>query len=176
MPRLIHAGLIAAAAVVLLTCAHPSRTSDTEQTRHPRERMDDQYEVPPPRDTVPKVMQAKLAHAQAILEGLALADYSQIEVNASTLKSISREAQWLAHDSVEYFELSADFREVCDNLVLHARARNMQATVDDYAALTNSCVACHDYLRRRRQTKDMPGRVSMDGPQGRSPSNPSRVE
>ncbi len=169
MPTLIHACFVTATAALLISCAPRIRSAGAEQTGQPRERMDDQYEVPPPRDTVPKVMQAKLAHAQAILEGLALADYSQIGGNASALKSISREAEWLAHESVEYFELSADFREVCDKLVLHSRAHNMQAMVDDYAILTNSCVACHDYLRMQRQTKDLPGRVSMSSPPRRNP-------
>ena len=50
------------------------------------EPMDDQFETAPPRDTVSKVMQAKLAHAQAVLEGLALADYAQIQSNALALK------------------------------------------------------------------------------------------
>jgi hypothetical protein len=123
--------------------------------------MDGDDESPPPRDTISKVMQAKLAHAQAILEGLAFADYARIETNATALKRISRDGDWLVHESVEYLEFSTEFREICDDFVRHARAENMELLVGDYSALTNSCIGCHGYLRRVRQTKDMPGRVSM---------------
>jgi hypothetical protein len=166
MRRLTAGFLLVATPLTILACApdhHTRSAGESASGAGGIEAMDDQYESPPWRDTISKVMQAKLAHTQAVLEGLTMADYSQVEVNAMALKGISREAEWLAHDSIEYFELSADFRNVCDNLALHARAGDMQATVVDYGMLTNSCVGCHDYLRLQRQNKDMPGRVSDAG-------------
>jgi hypothetical protein len=123
--------------------------------------MKDGDEAAPPRDTNAKVMQAKLAHAQAILEGLALADCGQIEKNAAALKVISLGSDSLGQESAAYFDLSAKFRSVCDDLITHARAKNLQAAVADYSTLTHSCIACHTYLREQRQSKDLPGRVSM---------------
>ena len=117
----------------------------------------------PPRraTTVPAVMRAKLAHAQAILEGIALGDYAEVETNAMALKRISQGADWLAHESAAYFDFSAEFRDSCDDLVHHSQAKNVKALVQDYGTLTTTCVACHEYLRKERQTKDMPGRVSL---------------
>jgi hypothetical protein len=134
--------------------------------------MDDQFEVPPPRDTVPAVMRAKLAHAQATLEGIALANFPQVESNALALKEISQGAEWLVHDTLTYFEYSGKFRNVCDDLVAHARAQNLRAMAADYANLTSTCFACHDYLRMERQTKDMPARVSMRDTVARPDSAP----
>ena len=147
--------------VFSLSCAHDRAQATTSTNVTATERMDDQFETPPPRDTVPKVMQAKLAHAQAVLEGLALADFAQIESNAMALKRISQGGDWLVQDSATYFDFSTEFRGICDDLVNHAHSQNMQAISTDYANLVNSCVACHSYLRMERQTKDMPGRVSI---------------
>lgn len=157
----LRTSLVFASTMLLLSCAH-DRSAKTDNTPRAVERMDDQYEVSPPRDTVPKVMQAKLAHAQAVLEGIALADYAQIETNALDLKRISQGGDWLVQESATYFAFSAEFRAICDDLANHARAQNLQAATADYANLANSCVACHSYLRSERQTRDMPGRISMD--------------
>ncbi|MCI0675845.1 MAG: hypothetical protein L0Y42_08740 [Phycisphaerales bacterium] len=165
MARFLHVCFTTAAAVMLISCAqNRNQTAGAGDTQRPVEPMDDQYEVPPPRDTVPEVMQAKLANAQAVLEGLALADYAQIETNALALKRISQGGDWLVQDSATYFDFSSEFRDICNDLANHSRAQNMQALTSDYANLVNSCVACHDYLRKERQTKDMPGRISMGLP------------
>ena len=171
MPRSLTVLLVVAVSLVLWACA-ANRKSDgaaieTASTATPAaEMMDDQFEVPPPRDTVPEVMHAKLAHAQAVLEAIALANYSQAESNALALKRISQGGDWLVQDSATYFDFSVEFRNICDDLVNHSRSQNIQALVADYANLTNSCVACHDYLRMERQTKDMPGRISMRATEG----------
>jgi hypothetical protein len=162
--RFMLTSLIIIATLGFMSCAkdRTARASDPPRAAEPpREIMDDQYEVPPPRDTMSKVMAAKLANAQAILEGVALADYSQIETNALALKRISQGGDWLVHDSATYYDFSTEFRGICDDIVNHARAQNLEAVAGDYANLANSCVACHGYLRMERQTKDMPGRVSM---------------
>jgi hypothetical protein len=121
---------------------------------------DDRYESPQPRNTISEVMQAKLAHAQAVLEGLALSDYTQVESNALALKRISQGAEWLAHESAAYFQYSDEFRGICDDLASHARGKNLPALSTDYSRLTNSCVACHAYLRSQRPSEQVPGRVS----------------
>ena len=165
--RFIHSITIIASAAMLVSCAQTGgRTTAAGDAQHPSEgqneaTMNDQYEAPPPRDTVPKVMHAKLAHAQAVLEGIALADYAQIESNAMALKRISQGGDWLVHESATYFDFSTEFRGVCDDLVTHAHAQNLQAVAADYGNLANSCVACHSYLRMEKQHQDLPGRVSM---------------
>jgi hypothetical protein len=134
-----------------------------------KEVVGDEIEQPQPRHTVSAVRRSKLAHTQAIFEGLTLADHAQIETNAAAVNVISRSSDWLAHESVEYFAFSMDFREICGNLREHAQAKNMPAVLSDDADLTTSCVSCHEYLRRQRETKDMPGRVSIAGEESRFP-------
>ena len=126
--------------------------------------MDDAYEVAQPPTKVAEVMRAKLASSQAILEGLALGDAAQVEVNARALKNISESGEWMTQDSPAYFAFSARFREVCDEMTTHARAKDFKAMAGDYAHLTGSCIACHEYLRHERETKDMPGRISRAEP------------
>ena len=161
--RLIPLVLIVAISGMLASCAHKRTQSASAGDAQPSSEsmMTDQYEAPQPRDTVPKVMRAKLAHSQAVLEGIALADYAQIESNAMALKRISQGGDWLVHESATYLDFSTEFREICDDLVTHAHAQNLQAVATDYGHLANSCVACHAYLRMERQTRDIPGRVSM---------------
>ncbi len=115
-------------------------------------------------------MRSKLAHSQAILEGLAMGDMAQIETNALALKRISQGGEWLTQDSPAYFAFSSEFRKVCDDLYSHAQTKNLQAVASDYAHLTNSCVACHEYLRREREVKDIPGRISLAAPTSDSDS------
>jgi hypothetical protein len=141
-----------------------NRTTSKAAEVRPIEPMDEQFEAPSPRDTVPEVMQAKLAHAQAVLEGIVQANYVQIEGNAAALKRISQGGDWLVQESPAYFAFSSEFRNICDDLVNHARGQNLQAVAVDYVNLTNSCLACHSFLRRERQTKDIHGRISMRTP------------
>jgi hypothetical protein len=169
MPRLPHLLLIIAVAFALLSCSSARKSkpaAGTDQPSEPRahthgEIIDDTFETPPPRTTVSAVMEAKLAHAQAVLEAISLADYAMVESNAMALKRISQGGDWLVHDSATYFEFSAEFRSACDDLIHHAQAQNVPAMTQAYANLTNTCVACHSYLRNERQTNDLPGRVSM---------------
>jgi hypothetical protein len=67
----------------------------------------------------------------------------------------------MVHDTFAYIEYSAKFRDVCDRMIDHARSEDLRALAADYARLTDTCFACHHYLRMERQTKDMPGQISM---------------
>ena len=120
--------------------------------------MDDSYETPPPRTTVPgDACQAgpRAGDSRRHRAGLLRRGGNQCH----GIECIS-EADWLAHESAAYFDFSAEFRDSCDDLVHHSQAKNVKALVQDYGTLTTTCVACHEYLCKERQTKDMPGRVS----------------
>lgn len=133
---------------------------------------DDMHESAPRRDSMPAVMQAKLAHSQAVLEGLATSNFRQIELNAGDLQEISQRADWIVQDSPAYYSLSDEFRKVAGDLVLHARRQDLKAVTDDYARLTHSCIACHTYLRNERVTKDMGGKLSLLRPAAAPPLAP----
>lgn len=115
----------------------------------------------PPQATMSGVMQSKLVHSQALLDGLVVSDYTKIEGNALALKRISEGGEWIVNDSAAYFAMSSRFREICDQMAGHARAKQLDAASDDFAVLTHTCVACHTYLRAERAMKGMPGRISM---------------
>ncbi len=145
--------VVAIVAVGLMSCAGEQRSATPVI-------VDDDYEMQPARENMPHIMAGKLAHAQAILEGLALGDYRQIEVNAQMLVDISRQAEWMVHDTPSYFAMSDNFRAAAEAMVIDARAKDLAALSRDYGALTGSCIACHRYLQAERPTLDMPGKVS----------------
>ena len=93
------------------------------------------------------VMRTKLAVAQKILGGLALADYPLIQTNAATLVSLSGQRGWTALQTPEYELFSTQFRLSSEAVSKAAKARDLNAAVTAYADLTTSCVACHKYLR-----------------------------
>lgn len=107
------------------------------------------------------IMHEKLRHSQTIVEGLTLADFDRIANSAQALRATSQQSAWLVNDSAAYLAMSARFREICDDLTSDAKAHELEAAADDYAVLTHACVSCHTYLRRERETRDMPGRVSL---------------
>ncbi len=110
------------------------------------------------------VMAAKLGYAGEILEGLARADYEQIEEAARQLELTSREASWMITDSVTYVLYSEQFREITGDLADHARRGNIERATLDFMQMTQTCVLCHTYLRRERLTRDFPERVTMVSP------------
>ena len=149
------------AALMMASCASKAREQDVASS--PREAMptEPSAETMPPRRSMPDVMQAKLAHAQAILEGMALGDFPQIEVNASDLQRISLASEWLVVETATYHTYSEEFRRVTSQLIEHARAKNLDAVTHDYASLTHTCISCHSYLRAERPFLNVPGRVSL---------------
>lgn len=153
-------GLAAMLLLTLAGCASDAKPRSTSTTAE-NGPSSDQYETPGPRDSMSAVMQAKLAHSQAILEGIALADFHQVEANADALHQISLSADWLVHDTESYYAFSDRFREATMQIVGHAREKNLEAIAADYARLTHTCIDCHSWLRHEKETKDMPGKVTM---------------
>lgn len=145
----------------LLCCAAGMTSCKSEQKGSTPVVLNDEGDMAPPRDNMPQIMQGKLAHAQAILEGLALGDFRQIEVNAGELVRISQQAEWMVHDTASYFAMSENFRAAAQAMVDSARAKDLGALSRDYGALTGSCIACHRYLQAEKPTLDMPGKVSI---------------
>jgi hypothetical protein len=147
--------MIAVAAVVVVGCATQRASRNSE--------MLDEYNghYRPPTVDMTNVMQAKMLHTQAIVEGLALGDLRQVAVNADAMHELSVRSTWFVHETVTYVALSDEFRSLMDRMSRHAREGKMDAVIEDYAAVTHSCVACHRYLRKELLEKDMPGAVSL---------------
>ena len=94
------------------------------------------------------MMRAKLAHAQAILEGIATNRMDQVQANANNLANLSELVQWQVHRTMEYGMYSEDFRFNARELARHAKDDNLHAAALDYMQLTMNCVRCHDYMNQ----------------------------
>ncbi len=162
--RLLIAGIAGAVvvAVVFVAGCESSPSSATEQREAHRETEIEEYvgHYRPPMVDMSDVMQAKMAHMFAIVEGMAVNKLPQVADNAADLRDLSERASWLVHDSVTYIALSDEFRDTADRLARSARQRDADAALAEYMSLTHSCLACHRYLRKERLEREMPGRVS----------------
>jgi hypothetical protein len=117
----------------------------------------EEYHVQLSAEGVRPVMRAKLVSAHALLEGIALEDFEQIEANAIALHALSQDAGWRLHKTTAYELFSAQFREVLGTMMIHAREGNLDAVTLDYAEMTRTCVACHSYIRAEGLAPDISG-------------------
>lgn len=107
------------------------------------------------------VMHEKLDRAQALVAGIARADFPSIEANAMQLYVISEDAEFLVHDTVTYRVFSGQFRDIARRMADDARAEDLDAVTTGYQQLIDTCVGCHEYLRQERLIRDFPGKVSQ---------------
>ncbi len=96
-------------------------------------------------------MRLKLETAKALLEGLALENYELLEKNAIALKKLSMGAEWevLTIPSLDYVGFTSDFQRAADELRDKAKAKNIDGSTLAYTKLTQSCVKCHQSMRKR---------------------------
>lgn len=102
----------------------------------------------PPYASVHDMMRAKLAYAQAVLEGVSQSDFAQLEANANALQHLSTLTDWQVHRTMEYNQYSEEFRWNARELARHAREKKLHAATLDYMSMTLSCVKCHDYMKQ----------------------------
>ncbi|HSF16940.1 MAG TPA: hypothetical protein VLK65_15430 [Vicinamibacteria bacterium] len=98
--------------------------------------------------TLPGIMQRKLDHAHALLEGIIMEDFESLEESSRALLALSEEAGWLVTQSSQYTERSAAFRRAVSQLESAAKERNTEGAALGYVDMTLKCVQCHQYLRR----------------------------
>jgi hypothetical protein len=97
-----------------------------------------------------RVMRAKLACSQKILEAVVTSHWSDIETQSRELESLTNDPAWMVLNSPEYVRHSAAFRKTVQALHDAAARRELDATPKAYVAMTLSCVECHRYLARSR--------------------------
>lgn len=93
------------------------------------------------------LMRMKLTHAQQILEGVALKDFSSIAKHAEQLKALSFDAGWQVIRTEDYVRHSEEFRRAADRLAHAAEEKNLEAGLLAYFRLTQNCVDCHEHVR-----------------------------
>ncbi len=102
---------------------------------------------PPEADKVAVFMRAKLAHADHVLEGLAIEDYEMIERAAQELSLASLDSNWQVLQTEDYVRQSAEFRRSCDALKKAAQEKNLDGATLAWVEVTLKCVQCHKYVR-----------------------------
>jgi hypothetical protein len=101
----------------------------------------------PQADRVAIFMRAKLAHADHVLEGLALEDFEMIERAAQELSLASLDSNWQVLQTEDYVRQSAEFRRSCDLLKKAAQEKNLDGATLAWMDVTLKCVQCHKYVR-----------------------------
>ncbi len=92
-------------------------------------------------------MRMKLDHAQRVLEGVALEDFSLVAKHSQEISLLSQAASWRVLQTPEYLQHSAEFRRTADELTKAAQERNLDGAALKYVELTMKCVNCHKYVR-----------------------------
>jgi hypothetical protein len=109
-------------------------------------------EAQQPAPKVADLMRKKLAHAQKVLEGIALNNFDEISRSAEELILVSKAAEWRVISSPQYEVHSNGFRRAAETLIDKAKDKNVDGAALAYVDLTLSCVKCHKYVRDTRMT------------------------
>jgi len=92
-------------------------------------------------------MRQKVQASQAILTGLASADFQAIGQNAAAMSAMEQLEKWLRADSPGYRTQLRLFEFADRELIRAAREKNLDAATLAYNQLTISCVNCHKIVR-----------------------------
>ncbi len=137
---------MAAIGLALAGCQQPRSTGPTDKTVAKEQSDEHKGAAAPVYKSVRDMMRAKLAHAQAVLEGVAVNDMDQVETNANALHTLSSMSDFQVHRTMEYNLYSEDFRFAAREMARHAQEKKLHAATMDYVSLTLACVKCHDYM------------------------------
>ena len=101
-----------------------------------------------------KIMRAKLAHSQAILEGVVTSNWPLLDRESRALALAVRDPAWgVALTEPDYLRQSDAFSRALQDLIEASAKRNLESAADAHIALTASCVRCHLHMTRRRIAK-----------------------
>ena len=104
-----------------------------------------------------ELMRAKLKHAQAVLEGLALGDFKTIAAAADELVRVSQAAEFLnAYKSREYEIQINIFRRAAETVSKKAKDRNLDGVTLAYVDMTMTCLKCHQHTRDPKADARLP--------------------
>lgn len=111
------------------------------------------YPVEARQKDLARLMAEKLKNSQAILEGLATANFNKISAGAEELIQISRAAEWMVLKTPRYELHSDEFRRAAETLARKSRSKNLDGAALAYFDLTMSCLRCHQYVREVRDAR-----------------------
>lgn len=96
------------------------------------------------------VMQRKLDHSKALLEGLATEDFKKVAKSAQSLSLLSLESSWNVMVTEEYLKQSNAFRRSLESIRDGANEKNVDRATLGYVDMTIRCIECHKYVRRHK--------------------------
>jgi len=95
-------------------------------------------------------MRAKLASSQSVLEGLVTEKFDLVIRGGQRMILMSKAAEWNAGEGDVYKRDTARFVDAAEELIKHAKAKNIEGATLSYLQLTMSCVDCHKHVRATR--------------------------
>ncbi len=109
---------------------------------------DAKKKAPPKKSVVMQTfMKVKLTQAQAMLEGLTVEDFDQIEKNAAAMFLLTKAEQWNASKDPQFLQHSREFERVTTQLSKYAKDKNLDDASLMYVQLTLNCIECHRFVR-----------------------------
>lgn len=135
--------------IVLIIVWSQRSETDAQERVTPIPSQSDQ--VPAVRQPVGPLMQAKLGHAQRVLEGLVTHDFDRISAAAKAMKLMSLDppSSWGRDkdDDEVYEHFRMEFMRQSARLEKMAHEQNLPGAAYLQQNLTATCIACHDYIR-----------------------------
>jgi hypothetical protein len=107
----------------------------------------------PQTNALKALMRDKVKNSQALLEGLALADFGKCRSSAEELLRISNTAEWVILKTPQYDLHSNEFRRAAEVIVQKSREKNLDGVALAYGDLVRACVRCHQYVREVREAR-----------------------
>ncbi|MBX9789098.1 MAG: hypothetical protein K2Y37_09305 [Pirellulales bacterium] len=97
-------------------------------------------------------MKKKLEHSQSALRALALEDFDALRASANAMRRLS-DIEGFARrtDAKEYRAQLQIFEFANDELIRHAKEKNVDGAALAFTQLTLSCVNCHKHLRDEKE-------------------------
>ena len=101
-------------------------------------------------------MRKKLDYSQAILEGLATADFDKIAQNARAMRDLTKIEAFVRGRSPAYRTQLQTFLSANDELLDRAQDDNVEGAALAFTQITISCVNCHKQLRAGEKPSKSP--------------------
>ncbi|MGE3707269.1 MAG: hypothetical protein AB7I13_18510 [Vicinamibacterales bacterium] len=99
------------------------------------------------------VMRGKLDHSKNILEAAVTSNWSQMAREASALQQLTNDPAWVVLKMPEYVLERDQFLKAIEAVSAAASRRDLEEASTAIAALSTSCISCHQYLARTRVAK-----------------------
>ncbi len=97
-------------------------------------------------------MKKKLEHSQSALRAIAMEDFDSLRASATAMRRLSDlEGFTRRTNAKEYRAQLQIFEFANDELIRHAKDKNIDGAALAFTQLTLSCVNCHKHLRNEQE-------------------------